>query len=216
MSRARATPRARLPRLPTSLARPIAVAITGGIGAGKSEALDSFRRHGAATVSSDEIVHRLLREDPVVGKTLVERFGDRILDEAGQIDRSAIAEIVFADREALDWLESLLHPLVVQEYLEWREQLAALPNPPPLTATEVPLLYEVGGQDRFDAVVVLTAPAKLRAGRTELATEEREPRLLPDTVKIAQADFAYVNDGSLEELDAFVAEVMRELTAGAG
>jgi dephospho-CoA kinase len=73
------------------LARPIAVAITGGIGAGKSEALDSFRRHGAATVSSDEIVHRLLREDPVVGKTLVERFGDRILDEAGQIDRSAIA-----------------------------------------------------------------------------------------------------------------------------
>jgi dephospho-CoA kinase len=216
MSRARATPRARLPRLPTSLARPIAVAITGGIGAGKSEALDSFRRHGAATVSSDEIVHRLLREDPVVGKTLVERFGDRILDEAGQIDRSAIAQIVFADREALDWLESLLHPLVVQEYLEWREQLAALPNPPALTATEVPLLYEVGGQDRFDAVVVVTAPAKVRAGRTELATEEREPRLLPDTVKIAQADFAYVNDGSLEELDAFVAEVMRELTAGAG
>jgi dephospho-CoA kinase len=215
MSRARATPRAKLPRLPTSLARPIAVAITGGIGAGKSEALDSFRRHGAATVSSDEIVHRLLREDPVVGKTLVERFGDLILDEAGQIDRSAIAEIVFADREALDWLESLLHPLVVQEYLEWREQLAALPNPPPLTATEVPLLYEVGGQDRFDAVVVVTAPPKVRAARTDVATDEREPRLLPDTVKVAQADFAYVNDGSLEELDEFVAEVMRELTAGA-
>jgi dephospho-CoA kinase len=198
------------------LASPIAVAITGGIGAGKSEALASFRRHGAATVSSDEIVHRLLREDPAVGKALVERFGDRILDEAGQIDRSAIAEIVFADREALDWLESLLHPLVVQEYLEWREQLAELPNPPPLTVTEVPLLYEVGGQDRFDAVVVVTAPSKVRAGRTEVATEGREPRLLPDTVKVAQADFAYVNDGSLEELDAFVGEVMRELTAGPG
>jgi dephospho-CoA kinase len=198
------------------LARPIAVAITGGIGAGKSEALASFRRHGAATVSSDEIVHRLLRDDPAVGKTLVERFGDGILDEAGQIDRSAIAEIVFADREALDWLESLLHPLVVQEYLEWREQLAALPNPPPLTATEVPLLYEVGGQERFDAVVVVTAPPKVRAGRTEVDAEEREPRLLPDTVKVAQADFAYVNDGSLEELDAFVGEVMEELTAEGG
>jgi dephospho-CoA kinase len=193
------------------LARPIAVAITGGIGAGKSEALDSFRRHGAATVSSDEIVHRLLREDPVVGKTLVERFGDRILDEAGQIDRAAIAEIVFADRDALDWLESLLHPLVVQEYLEWRELVADLPNPPPLTVTEVPLLYEVGGQDRFDAIVVVTAPPKVRAERTEVATEEREPRLLPDTVKVAQADFAYVNDGSLEELDAFVAGVLEEL-----
>ena len=198
------------------MARPIAVAITGGIGAGKSEALASFRRHGAATVSSDEIVHRLLREDPVVGKTLVERFGDGILDEAGQIDRSAIAEIVFADREALDWLESLLHPLVVQEYLEWREQLAALPNPPPLTATEVPLLYEVGGQDRFDAVVVVTAAPKVRAGRTEVDADEREPRLLPDTVKVAQADFAYVNEGSLDELDAFVGEVMEELTAEGG
>ena len=198
------------------MARPIAVAITGGIGAGKSEALASFRRHGAATVSSDEIVHRLLRDDPVIGKTLVERFGDRILDEAGQIDRSAIAEIVFADREALEWLESLLHPLVVQEYLEWREQLAALPNPPPLTATEVPLLYEVGGQDRFDAVVVVTAAPKVRAGRTEVDAEERELRLLPDTVKVAQADFAYVNDGSLEELDAFVGEVMEELTAEGG
>ncbi len=198
------------------MARPIAVAITGGIGAGKSEALASFRRHGAATVSSDEIVHRLLREDQVVGKTLVERFGDGILDEAGQIDRSAIAEIVFADREALEWLESLLHPLVVQEYLEWREQLAALPNPPPLTATEVPLLYEVGGQDRFDAVVVVTAPPKVRAGRTEVDTEEREPRLLPDPVKVAQADFAYVNDGSLEDLDAFVGDVMEELTAEGG
>jgi dephospho-CoA kinase len=152
----------------------------------------------------------------VVGKTLVERFGDRILDEAGQIDRSEIAEIVFADREALEWLESLLHPLVVHEYLEWRKQLAALPNPPPLTATEVPLLYEVGGQDRFDAVVVVTASPKVRSGRTDVDTEEREPRLLPDTVKIAQADFAYVNDGSLEELDAFVGEVMTELTTEAG
>lgn len=198
------------------MGRPIAVAITGGIGAGKSEALASFRRHGAATVSSDEIVHRLLREDPVVGKTLVERFGDGILDEAGQIDRSAIAEIVFADREALDWLESLLHPLVVQEYLEWRDQLADLPNPPPLTATEVPLLYEVGGQDRFDAVVVVTAPPKVRAGRTEVDAEEREQRLLPDTVKVAQADFAYVNEGSIEDLDAFVGEVMEELTAEGG
>jgi dephospho-CoA kinase len=198
------------------LARPIAVAITGGIGAGKSEALASFRRHGAATVSSDEIVHRLLHEDPAVGKALVERFGDRILDEAGQIDRSGIAEIVFADREALEWLESLLHPLVVQEYLDWREQLAELPNPPPVTATEVPLLYEVAGQDRFDVVVVVTAPPKVRAGRTAVATEEREPRLLPDSVKAAQADFTYVNDGSLNELDAFVGEVMSELTAETG
>jgi dephospho-CoA kinase len=194
------------------LARPVAVAVTGGIGAGKSEALAAFARHGAETISSDEIVHRLLRDDPEVRRALLERFGRRILGEDDQIDRSAIAEIVFADREALDWLEGLLHPLVVEEYMRWREELAQLPIPPAVSATEVPLLYEVGGQDRFDAVVVVTAPPELRAQRSEVPADQREPRLLPDSVKVAQADFSYVNDGSLEELDAFVAEVVKELS----
>jgi dephospho-CoA kinase len=194
------------------LARPVAVAVTGGIGAGKSEALAAFGRHGAETISSDEIVHRLLRDDPEVRRALLERFGRRILGEDDEIDRSAIAEIVFADREALDWLEGLLHPLVVEEYMRWREELAQLPIPPAVSATEVPLLYEVGGQDRFDAVVVVTAPPELRAQRSEVPADQREPRLLPDSVKVAQADFSFVNDGSLEELDAFVAEVVKELS----
>jgi dephospho-CoA kinase len=194
------------------LARPIAVAITGGIGAGKSEALAAFARHGAATISSDEIVHRLLRENDDVRHAVVERFGDRVLDPRGEIDRGAIAEIVFADPAALEWLEGLLHPLVVQEYMRWREQLAEDEDTPAVTATEVPLLYEVGGQDRFDAVVVVTAPPQVRAARTQVEAEEREPRLLPDSVKVAQADFAYVNDGSLERLDDFVRGVLRELT----
>jgi dephospho-CoA kinase len=194
------------------LARPVAVAVTGGIGAGKSEALAAFARHGAETISSDEIVHRLLRDDPEVRRALLERFGKRILGEDDQIDRSAIAEIVFADREALGWLEGLLHPLVVEEYMRWREELAELPMPPAVSATEVPLLYEVGGQDRFDAVVVVTAPPELRTQRSEAPADERESRLLPDSVKVAQADFAYVNDGSLDELDAFVADVVRELS----
>jgi dephospho-CoA kinase len=194
------------------LARPIAVAITGGIGAGKSEALAAFARHGAAVISSDEIVHRLLREDDEVRRALLERFGEQILDEDGQVDRAAIADVVFADQEALEWLEALLHPLVVKEYLDWREQLAQLEKPPAVCATEVPLLYEVGGEDRFDAVVVVTAPPEVRAARTDVATEDREPRFLPDSVKVAQADFSFVNDGSLDKLDDFVSAVMRELT----
>jgi dephospho-CoA kinase len=195
------------------VARPIAVAITGGIGAGKSETLASFARHGAATVSSDEIVHHLLREDEDVRRRLLERFGERILDEAAQIDRAAIAEIVFGDREELEWLERLLHPLVAREYLAWREQLGLLPNPPAVCVTEVPLLYEVGGEERFDEVVVVTAPAELRAERSMVPPDQRESRLLPDEEKVKRADFVYVNDGSLEELDAFVAGVMRELQA---
>ena len=197
------------------MSHPLAVAITGGIGEGKSEALASFARHGAATVSSDQIVHRLLREDEDVRRALLERFGERILDEAGQVDRSAIADVVFPDRKALDWLEALLHPLVVREYLDWREQLGRLPNPPPVCVTEVPLLYEVGGEGRFDKVVVVTAPAELRKQRSQVEAELREPRLLPDDEKAKRADYVYVNDGSLEELDAFVAGVMAELTGRA-
>ena len=192
---------------------PLAVAITGGIGAGKSEALAAFARHGAATVSSDQIVHRLLREDAGVREALLERFGEGILDQANQIDRRAVAEIVFPDPEALDWLEGLLHPVVVREYLDWREQLGRLPNPPAVCVTEVPLLYEVGGQERFDAVVVVPAPAEVRAARARVPSELREPRLLPDEEKAARADYVYVNDGSLEELDAFVAGVMDDLVA---
>jgi dephospho-CoA kinase len=193
--------------------RPIAVAITGAIGAGKSEALYAFQKAGAATVSSDEIVHHLLRTDPEVREAIVRELGEGVLAEDGSIDRARVAEVVFADRAKLDFLEALLHPKVAAEYLTWREQLAALPNPPEVCVTEVPLLYETGGDKRFDKVVVITAPPKLREQRRRVRRDDRELRLLPDREKVKRADFAYVNTGTLEELDAWVAEVMRELTA---
>jgi dephospho-CoA kinase len=102
---------------------------------------------------------------------------------------------------------------VVQEYLQWRDDLGLLPNPPPVCVTEVPLLYEVGGDNRFDKVVVITAPAEIRAERSHAAGELREARLIPDGEKAKRADFVYVNDGTLEELDAFVADVMRKLSS---
>ena len=94
------------------MTQPVSVAITGGIGAGKSEALKAFERQGAAVISSDEIVHELLREDADVKDAIVERFGQRVRDDAGGIDRGAVASIVFSDRVELTWLEELLHPLV--------------------------------------------------------------------------------------------------------
>jgi dephospho-CoA kinase len=192
--------------------RPVAVAITGGIGAGKSEALKAFARNGAATVSSDEIVHHLLRR-PDVRDAVVDRVGNGVLAPDGEVDRGALATVVFNDREALAWLEQLLHPLVSAEYLQWREQLAALPDAPRVSVTEVPLLYETGGDARFDKVVVITAPSKLRRARSEVATDDRELRLIPDAEKVQRADFTYRNIGSLEELDAFVKSVMAELSA---
>jgi len=191
--------------------RPIAVAITGGIGAGKSEALYAFQKAGAATVSSDEIVHYLLRTDPAVREAIIHELGEGVLADDGSIDRGRVAEVVFADRAKLDFLEGLLHPKVAAEYLAWREQLGALPEPPAVCVTEVPLLYETGGDKRFDKVVVITAPAKLREQRRRVALDHRDQRLLPDKEKLKRADFTYVNSGTLEELDAWVAGVMREL-----
>jgi dephospho-CoA kinase len=192
-------------------AAPVAVAVTGGIGAGKTEALKAFERHGAAVASSDEIVHRLLAEDEDVRAAVRERLGGGVFDEDGQIVRSGVAALVFADADLLAWLEGLLHPRVAREYLAWREGIASGPHPPALTVTEVPLLYETGGETRFDRVVVITAPASVRAARG-LLDDGREARLLPDREKVARADFAYENTGSLEELDRFVGYVVEELS----
>jgi dephospho-CoA kinase len=191
----------------------VAVAVTGGIGAGKSEALRAFARHGAAVVSSDEIVHELLRADEEVQAAVRERFGESVFDSDGAIDRARVAEVVFGDERELAWLEELLHPRVVAGYLRWREELARLPDPPAVSVTEVPLLYEVGGDARFDAVVVITASPDVRVSRQIRPLQDRERRLLPDEEKVARADFAYLNDGSLDELDRFVSEVVERLTA---
>ena len=200
--------------MPRSRRRPLAVAITGGIGAGKSTALDAFRALGAATVSSDEIVHHLLAADDGVRDAIVARLGEDVLTD-GRPDRAKVAKAVFGDRDRLAWLEGLLHPLVSREYLSWREQLAALDDPPRVCVTEVPLLYEVGAEDRFDRVVVVTAPAALREQRRRVPRDDRDSRLLPDREKVRRADYHYVNKGTFEDLLAWVGDVMKELEAEA-
>jgi dephospho-CoA kinase len=185
--------------------RPVAVAVTGGIAAGKSETLAAFARRGAAVASSDAIVHRLLAEDGEVRAAIRERWGDDAVD-----DRGRIGAIVFADRDELHWLEQLLHPRTRAVVDAWLEELRAQPAPPALAVVEVPLLYETGGESRFDKVVVVTAPAGVRVGRRD-GIAEREARLIPDDEKLRRADFAYVNDGSLDALDGFVAGVVEEL-----
>jgi dephospho-CoA kinase len=197
--------------MPEPRTRPVAVAITGGIGAGKSELLRAFARQGVPTISSDEIVHALLRQ-PGVKELIVERLGERVLDKEGEISRGRVAERVFRNQDDLRWLEELLHPRVIAAYLRWREQLGELDDPPALCVTGVPLLYEVGGETRFDAVVVVTAAPEVRAARLGHPVSDRETRFLPIEEKIAKADFVYENEGSLEDLDAFASDVVATLS----
>jgi dephospho-CoA kinase len=184
--------------------RPLAVALTGGIAAGKSEALGAFARHGAAVISSDDVVHRLYREDEGLQATLREHWGERVFRD-GEVDRAEIGRIVFADRAELAWLEAELHPRVRAATADWLAEQTA-----DVAVAEIPLLYETGGEARFDRVVVVTASPEVRQARRGVLTE-REDRLVPEEEKLRRADFTYVNDGSLEELDAFVAGVLEEL-----
>ena len=184
--------------------RPVAVALTGGIAAGQSEARQAYARHGAAVASSDEVVHRLYREDAGLKAALRGRWGERVF-AGGEVDREAVGRIVFADRGELAWLEAELHPRVRAAIDAWiAEQEAAV------AVVEIPLLYETGGETRFDRVVVVTAPPETRAARRD-GLAEREARLVPEEEKVRRADYAFVNDGPLEALDAFAARVLEEL-----
>jgi dephospho-CoA kinase len=97
----------------------------------------------------------------------------------------------------------------------WREQLAQLDDPPRVCVTEVPLLFEVGAEEKFDKVVVITAPAALREQRRRVARDDRDSRLLPDREKVRRADYHYVNTGTFDDLDEWVGGVMAELQADA-
>jgi dephospho-CoA kinase len=184
--------------------RPLAVALTGGIAAGKSEALRAFARHGAAVISSDEVVHRLYREDRGLQSALREHWGEQVFRD-GEVDRTEIGRIVFADRAELAWLEAELHPRVREATAAWLAEQTA-----DVAVAEIPLLYETGGETRFDRVVVVTAPPEVRKARRG-ALADREDRLVPEDEKVRRADYCFVNDGSLEELDAFAAGVLEEL-----
>ena len=191
------------------------VGLTGGIAAGKSEALAAFARRGAAVLSTDAVVHRLL-DDPELRERLVKRWGEDVLAE-GAIDRGRVGAIVFERPTELAWLESVLHPLVGEGVAGWRQ---SLPADTPLAVVEVPLLFETGMEAAFDATVCVVAPDPTRLARSrERGTallERRDGRQLSQDEKAARATHVIRNDGSLPELEGRIARLMSQLTAPAG
>ena len=194
--------------------------LTGGIGAGKSTACAFLRELGAATISADDLVRELLAEKTVAGR--VERhFGPGLV--AGEaVDRPALAHLVFADDEALDWLEALLHPQVKRRVEEWARAQDALAQRPPLLVAEVPLLFESGFDRGFDYVMLVTAPENVRRRRlaaklTKSQFVRRAARQVDEAVKAAGSDFVFDNRSSRHDLKEFVAEVYAQiLAAGTG
>jgi dephospho-CoA kinase len=187
------------------------VGLTGGIGAGKSEALAAFERLGAATLSTDRVAHDLL-DDEEVRAALVGRWGGAIAPD-GAVDRDKVAEIVFNDRDELAWLESITHPRVGAHVLEWRQ---ALGPDVAVAVVEVPLLFEAAMEDAFDATLAVVADDELRDTRLRERGQGglagREGRQLDQAEKERRADHVIRNDASLAELESEVEKVIDELT----
>jgi len=146
---------------------------------------------------------------------LLDRWGGEVVAE-GAVDRGRVGAIVFDSTEELVWLESLLHPLVEERVSQWRDELAPDVE---LAVVEVPLLFETAMEGAFDATVAVTAADETRARRaglrgTELL-ESRSDRQLSQEEKADRANHVIVNDGTLEELDRQVTQVMARLTESA-
>lgn len=190
--------------------------LTGGIGSGKSTALAYLHELGAATISSDDIVHGLYSTAEVVDR-IREQFGDAVVDGAGGISRPALAGIVFSDEAGLRWLEDLLHPYVRSAVAKWvKEQRKARPA---LIVVEVPLLFETGFEERFDYIMLITAPDDMRRKRvaaklTDSEFSRRRAQQMPEEEKIARSDFVFENTGSRKALREFVGQTVAMILAG--
>jgi dephospho-CoA kinase len=189
------------------------VGLTGGLGAGKSESLRALGELGAATLSTDAVVHELLTGDEL-RDIVVDRLGPEVASE-GRLDRSLIAERVFGDEEARAWLEGELWPRVGRRVAEWKQEVEALDPPPPAAVVEVPLLFESGMEAAFDATIAVVADETVReeraGARGHSAVAERAGRQLSQTEKAQRADYEVRNDGTLDELRETLSRVLARL-----
>lgn len=187
--------------------------LTGGIAAGKSEALAALERLGAAVLSADAVVHDLY-SDPGLRGAVVERWGAGVAP-GGIVDRKAVAARVFGDEPERAWLERLVWPRVGQAIAAWHAERERQDPPPSAVVVEVPLLFEAGMDVLFDATIAVVADDGVRRRRAAVdglaAFDERAARQLTQADKAGRADHVVVNDGSLETLERSLAEVLVKL-----
>ena len=191
------------------------IGLTGGMGAGKSEALAALERLGAATLSTDAVVHELLDSDEVRGE-LVSRFGDQVAPD-GRIDRAAVATLVFDRPDERRWLEGVLWPRVGERVNSWRRQMTEQDPPPRALVVEVPLLFEAGMEAAFDHTIAVVADEELRSGRAaergHAGVESRANRQLSQQEKAERAEYVVQNDATLEELEATLSGLLANIGA---
>jgi len=186
------------------------VGLTGGIGAGKSTALDALARQGAVTLSTDRVVHELY-ESAEVRDAVERRFGPDVLD-GDRVNRPALARRAFATDEGRGWLEQLLWPRVGERIAEFRRAADETQPAPRAAVVEVPLLFESGVDHGFDAVIAVIADETVRAARAAArgheALSQRAARQLTQQEKSQRATYTVVNDGTESELERQLSSIL--------
>jgi dephospho-CoA kinase len=190
------------------------VGLTGGIGAGKSEALAALGRLGAATISSDAVVHELYG-DPEVVAAVTGRWGDDVAP-GGTVDRKLVAGRAFSDADERAWLEQLLWPKVGERIAAWREEQSRRDPAPRALVVETPLLFEAGLEGAYDATIAVVADEDVRAERAAArgheAVDERHARQLSQSEKAGRATYAVSNSGSISDLEGKLSALLAKLS----
>jgi len=190
------------------------VGLTGGLGAGKSTALSALERLGAATLSTDAVVHELYGSDEV-RDAVVDRWGDEVAPH-GVVNRAAVARHAFANDRERRWLEGLLWPKVGERVAAFRDEAMHADPPPRAAVVETPLLFEAGLDGMYDATIAIVADEEIRGERAGArgheAVDERAARQLTQEEKAARATYAVRNDGTVDELEARLSEVLGKLS----
>jgi dephospho-CoA kinase len=192
--------------------RGLRIGLTGGIGCGKSTVAGLFAEAGWSVVSTDALVRDLLGKDPAVIEAIRKRWGAAVFDEAGCVDRGAVAKEVFSRGDGLEWLEALLHPRVRERWLAMVQAKAAAN-----WLVEIPLLFEKRLEKEFDFSVCVNCPEAIVVARMALrgfsrvAVEQRSKWQMALPEKVERADYVITNAGSLEFLKAQTLDLIAEL-----
>lgn len=194
--------------------QPIILGITGGIACGKTETGRILSSEGFKVLDCDFLAHELMGKGRPVYTTVVDQFGDGILATDGEIDRTKLGRKVFEDSQARETLNRLVHPAVIEAARDWIEECREAQED---VAVLVPLLFEAGWTDGWDAVVCVTAPEDEVFQRLEkrgLSKGDAMKRIaaqMPLAKKSARAGFVIANDGTLETLRCRIRDLIEAI-----
>ena len=197
------------------------IALTGGIATGKSHVLAQFTRAGIPTLDTDDLAHAAVAVGTPGLSEVRARFGPSVVGSDGSLDRRAMAAIVFSDAQARRDLEAIVLPRVREASEQWLAAIEAQQHP--FVVVAVPMLFEVGRDQDFDAVIVTTCASEAQLQRlmtrSSISATEAQQRIdaqLPQDYKVSRADYVIDTNGSIADTDAQVAALLQRLATGSG